>query len=65
MKSTVDLIRVWAAITGLALAAWFFIALALGVKVTELLPMLISAIGGFELWFVGYDLWLKRGRHHG
>ena len=65
MKSTVDLIRIWAVITGLALAAWYFGATYVGVKLTGILPMLISAIGGFELWFVGHDFWMKRRRHNG
>ena len=65
MKSTFDLMRVWAAMTGLALAIWFFVALWLGVKMNETLPMLISGIGGFELVLFGQDIWLKRGRQHG
>lgn len=65
MKTTFDLMRVWAALTGLALAAWFFVALGIGVKMTDTLPMLIAAIGGFELVLYGQDVWLKRRRQNG
>jgi hypothetical protein len=57
---TLDLIRVWAALTGLLLTAWFFGALYLGMKASPMLPMLVSAIGGFELFLFSQDLWLKR-----
>ena len=60
VKTTFDLMRVWAAITGLVLAAWFFGCLYLGVKTTETLPMLISAIGGFEMVLYAQDIWFKR-----
>ena len=65
MKSTFDLMRVWAALTGLALAAGFFVALFMGVKLNDTLPMLIAAIGGFELALYGQDLWLKRRHQNG
>ena len=65
MKSTFDLMRVWAALTGLALAAGYFVALFMGVKLNATLPMLISGIGGFELVLYGQDLWLKRRHHNG
>ncbi len=65
VKSTFDLMRVWAALTGLALAAGYFVALWLGVKMNDTLPMLISGIGGFELVLFAQDLWLKRRRQHG
>jgi hypothetical protein len=58
--SLLDLLRVWAAITGLLLAVWFFGALYLGMKTSPLLPLLISAIGGFELFLFSQDIWLKR-----
>jgi hypothetical protein len=63
--NTLDLTRVWAALTGIALALWYFGALYLGGKPTTLLPMLISAIGGFELFLFGQDQWLKRRGKHG
>lgn len=65
VKSTFDLMRVWAALTGLVLATWYFGALYLGLKTTDTLPMLIAGIGGFELMLYAQDLWLKRGRQHG
>ena len=65
MKSTFELMRVWAALTGLVLAACFFVALGLGVKMSDTLPMLISGIGGFELVLFAQDLWLKRSRLNG
>ena len=63
--SMLDLLRVWAAVTGLLLAAWYFGALYLGVKASPMLPMLVSAIGGFELFLFSQDLWLKRGGQNG
>ncbi|MBC2669615.1 hypothetical protein ACFOON_05655 [Novosphingobium piscinae] len=65
MKSTFDLMRVWAALTGLVLAAFYFVSLGLGARPSDLLPMLIAAIGGFELSLYAQDLWLKRRRQHG
>jgi len=65
VKSTFDLMRLWAMLTGLALAAWYFGGLYMGAKQTDMLPMLITAIGGFELFHVAQDLWLKRGRTNG
>ena len=65
VKSTFDLMRVWAALTGLVLAAWFFAGLGLGAKMNDTLPMLISGIGGFELVLFAQDLWLKRRRLNG
>ena len=46
---TFDLMRVWAALTGLVLAAWYFIQLELGGTAPELVPMLAIAIGGVEI----------------
>lgn len=57
--------RVWAMVTGLALAAWFFVTLYLGIKQSEVLPMLVTAIGGFEIFLFSQDVWLKRKRKHG
>jgi len=65
VKSTFDLMRVWATLTGLALAAWFFVALYMGVKTTDTLPMLIAAIGGFEMVLYAQDILLKRRQHNG
>lgn len=65
VKSTFDLMRLWAMLTGLVLAAWYFGELYLGVKTTETLPMLISAIGGFEMFHYAQDILIKRGRTNG
>jgi len=65
VKTTFDLMRVWAAITGLALAGWFFGCLYFGVKTYDALPMLIAAIGGFELGLFAQDVWFKRKRQNG
>ena len=58
--SVFDLMRVWAAVTGLALVAGFFAAPFLGVVASPLLPLLVAAIGGFELFLFSQDVWLKR-----
>jgi hypothetical protein len=60
-----DTLRVWAAVTGLLLAAWYFGALYLSIGLSQTLPMLIAAIGGFELFLVAQDFWFKRTRNHG
>ena len=58
--SMLDQLRVWAAVTGLVLVLWFFVSLYIGIKSSPTLPMLVSAIGGFELFLYAQDLWLKR-----
>jgi hypothetical protein len=58
--ATFDLMRVWAAVTGLVLAAWFFLQLGLGNKTPELIPMLAVAIGGFELMLYAQDVMRAR-----
>jgi hypothetical protein len=58
--SLFDLLRVWAAITGLLLAVGYFGALYVDIKASPLLPLLIAAVGGFELFLFSQDLWLKR-----
>lgn len=55
-----DRMRVWAAVTGLLLAVVCFGALAMRVALPQVLPMLVVAIGGFELFLFAQDLWLKR-----
>jgi hypothetical protein len=60
-----DMTRMWAMLTGLALAALYFVALFLGIEVSETLPMLVTAIGGFEMFLYGQDVWLKRKSKHG
>jgi hypothetical protein len=61
-RDTFDLMRVWAALTGIALAAWFFVQLYLGEKPPEAIAMLIAGIGGFELMLFAQDL-MRRRRH--
>ncbi|RYE52714.1 MAG: hypothetical protein EOP20_14520 [Hyphomicrobiales bacterium] len=59
---TFDMMRVWAAATGLVLAAWYFAAVYFGFRASELLPMLVTAIGGFEMFLYGQDVWLRKKR---
>ena len=65
LKTTFDLMRVWAAITGLVLVAWFFAGLGLGYHISHMVPMMAVAIGGFELMLFGQDLLYKRGKSRG
>jgi len=58
--NTLDLTRVWAAITGIVLAVGYFALLYADAKPTMVLPMLVTAIGGFEMFLFGQDQWLKR-----
>lgn len=60
-----DMTRMWAIVTGLVLSAWYFAALLLGLKVSDLLPMLLTAIGGFEMFLYSQDVWLKRKSRNG
>ena len=60
---TFDMMRVWAAVTGLLLAVWFFAQLYMGGKPAEQLPMLVAAIGGFELFLYVQDLMRRRARN--
>ena len=57
---TFEVMRVWAAVTGLILAVWFFVELYMGLKPTQTLPMLVAGIGGFELMLFGQDVLRKR-----
>ena len=52
-------------ITGLVLAIAYFASLYLGFKASEMLPMLVTAIGGFEMFLFSQDVWLKRKSKHG
>jgi purine-cytosine permease-like protein len=60
-----DMTRMWAMVTGLVLAIWYFAALYLGLKISEMLPMLLTAIGGFEMFLYSQDVWLKRKSRNG
>lgn len=59
--SQLDQVRVWAALTGLLLAMGHIAASWLDLASPPVLPLLISAIGGFELFLFTQDVWLKRG----
>ena len=63
--SLMDLMRVWAAITGLLLAMGYVVALWFGLAVAPMLAMLVVAIGGFELTLFGQDVWLRRRASRG
>lgn len=65
VKTTFELMRVWAALTGLALAALYFTGLWMDMKMSDTLPMLVSAIGGFEMVLYAQDIWFKRRRQNG
>lgn len=64
-KQIINMTRIWAMVTGLVLAASYFTALFLDYKISELLPMLVTAIGGFELFLYSQQVWLKRKSRHG
>ena len=65
MKTTLDFMRVWAAITGLVLVALVFGEMSLGYTVTDTLPMLAASIAGFELFLFAQDEVNKRRGRRG
>jgi hypothetical protein len=65
MKTQLDMMRVWAAITGLVLVALVFVQMALGMKLTDTLPMLAASIAGFELFLFAQDVVNKRRGRRG
>ena len=65
MKTTFDMLRVWAAITGLVVVALVFVQIWLGRTVTDTLPMLAASIAGFELYLFGHDQLGKWKRRRG
>ena len=65
MKTQLDMMRVWAAITGLVLVALVFVQMAMGMKITDTLPMLAASIAGFELFLFAQDEVNKRKRRRG
>ena len=65
MKSTLDMMRVWAAITGLVLVALVFVQMWMGIKITDTLPMLAASIAGFEMFLFTQDEVNKRKRRRG
>lgn len=60
--SHLDRVRVWAALTGLMLALGHIAATHLDFASSPMLPLLATAIGGFEMFLFAQDLWLKRGK---
>ena len=65
MKTTLEMMRVWAAITGLVLVVLVFGELLLGYTVTDTLPMLAASIAGFELFLFAQDEVNKRRGRRG
>ena len=65
MRTTLDMMRVWAAITGLVLVALVFGEMGLGYRVTDTLPMLAASIAGFELFLFAQDMVVKRKGRRG
>ena len=65
MKTQLDMMRVWAAITGLVLVALVYVQMAIGMKITDTLPMLAASIAGFELFLFAQDLVNKRKGRRG
>ncbi|EJL32409.1 hypothetical protein [Novosphingobium sp. AP12] len=63
--NTVDMIRIWASLTGLFLIGLYFMVLWAGIEPSPMIAMLATAIGGFEIFFFGQDQWLKRRGKHG
>ena len=63
--TTFDMMRVWAALTGLALAVAYFVLVWLELAPGDKLPMLVTAIGGFELVLFAQDFWLVRRAQRG
>ena len=65
MKTQLDMMRVWAAITGLVLVALVFVQMAIGMKLSDTLPMLAASIAGFELFLFAQDVVNKRKGRRG
>jgi hypothetical protein len=59
-RETFAVMRLLAALTGIALAAWYFVQLSLGGQPPAALPMLVSGVGGFELVLFAQDLLRRR-----
>ncbi len=65
MKTQMDMLRVWASITGLVLVALVFVQMGMGIKITDTLPMLAASIAGFELFLFAQDFVNKRRGRRG
>jgi hypothetical protein len=62
VKTQLDMLRVWASITGLVLVALVFVQLYAGIKMSDTLPMLAASIAGFELFLFAQEIANKRKR---
>lgn len=65
MTGMFDQMRVWAMLTGVVLACYFFAKLFYGLETSHIVPLLVTAIGGFEMFLFGQDIWLRRKGRHG
>ena len=65
MKTQLDMMRVWAAITGLVLVTLVSVQMWMGAKITDTLPMLAASIAGFELFLFAQDEVHQRKRRRG
>jgi hypothetical protein len=65
MKTQLDMMRVWAAITGLVLVALVFVQMWMGIKMSDTLPMVAASIAGFEMFLFGQDVANKRKGRRG
>lgn len=54
--STTDLLRVWAAITGLVLTVAYFVMVYVGRGNPDQVVLLTVAIAGFELFFFAQEI---------
>ena len=62
MRTTLELTRVWGALTGIVLAVIYFAQIAFGYPAQ---PLLVAGIGGCELVLYVQDVCLRRGGSHG
>lgn len=63
--NSMEMVRVWAALTGLFLVAFYFGQIWLEGAPSANVALLATAIAGFEIFFFGQDQWLKRRKKHG
>ncbi|WP_189619907.1 hypothetical protein [Novosphingobium colocasiae] len=63
--NAMEMVRIWAALTGLFLVAFYFGQMWVQGAPSATVAMLATAIAGFEIFFFGQDQWLKRRKKHG